>query len=697
MKTVGPFVAARPLDRPTSGGPARPVVTLHALDRLTGMPALVYLLPAAQEPPQLPISPSLLPYLDTAAETGPQGQPAYLACELPPHAGLASDPLQTALGGLRALNALHEAGLIHGGVGPYQLWEWDGAVRLAGAGLPWGEAAGALAAPEGGSSPAADLYALGVTLLRMGPLPVGLSDLLSPYPAQRPSARDALARFNAGPPLPNQPAPLMVQAPLHPRTESVTPPALAAPPLIADPDERVKTQSGSAHHSVPILSRDEVDGGDAPPETLSAAELLSPGEVLRPATQEPPETGGSELLNFLAAFPTEGEAAQAEVAGSSQAPEVDFTPADSVMVVSPLLADEALSTALNGAAPDRAAPDRATPDEAPLEIGSVMAGAPPAFLAASPGQAPETRPGLGDSAAVPESAEMVFSAWPAEPEAAQPTEQVSQESAPPEPQTLEPAPEPYQPDMSAPETIILAAEPLPLPNVSAEGPSLSEQAAPPADVLISPSEPSPQPEVEQRSSEPSPAPPVLSPRQLRPVKIGWSQDGSWQVKKGAQDGASPLVGAGSVVGNTVAPASKLDDGPPPFVRQSAAAPSAPSRFNPLWLVLVLVVVAIVLVVVLARTAFRSSSAALSAPACCTVSARVVGSGGQSLSAPVRVSVGSAPAGSRLSAGTLIGQAPGPLALDVPGAYALKVEGDGYAAQTVKITVPTTQPLVITLQ
>ena len=250
------------------------------------MPALVYLLPQAVALPSLPPSPSVLPYV----EVGVQGTQAYVACELPPHAGLASDPLQTALGALRALNALHEAGITHGGVGPYQLWEWDGEVRLAGAGLPWGEPEGALAAPEGGPSPAADLYALGVTLLRMGPLPVGLRDLLSPYPAQRPSARYALARLNAGPPLPPERKPLLVQAPLHPRSpepepepeledkgkvaeaprgERLLPETEPLPlPLIADPDRRIvvidrvkcfpaglKTVKLKAQQSLPLKRR----------------------------------------------------------------------------------------------------------------------------------------------------------------------------------------------------------------------------------------------------------------------------------------------------------------------------------------------------------------------------------------------------------------------------------------------------------
>ncbi|TSA83056.1 PEGA domain-containing protein [Deinococcus detaillensis] len=702
MKTVGPFVAARPLDSRASGSPARPVVTLHALDRLTGMPALVYLLPQFLEPLQLPNSPSLLPYL----EAGQQGQQAYLACELPPHAGLASDPLQTALGGLRALNALHEAGLIHGGVEPYQLWEWDGVVRLAGAGLPWGEAAGALAAPEGGSSPAADLYALGVTLLRMGPLPVGLSDLLSPYPAQRPSARDALARMNAGPPLPSEPGPLMVQAPLHPRTE----PVISEPvilPLIADPDEPVGARNAAVHnHSVPILGWDEVDIPESSLSTLGAAEPAPPAQE-QLLSQTTREAGESELLDFLAAFPTGEEAAHLLVAGASPVQGADLPAADSVVAASLPLADEALARAL----------DEAVPDKAPIEsvVGTGTDAEP-----ASPEQSPEPPHGLGDSAAVLESAETMFLAWPSQPEdASRPTEPLGHESAPDEPmpttlQTPEPASEPY--DSAAGQTIILAAEPPPLnvPSSSAEPSPAAELAASTSIQLAAEQPTDPQPDLGQPDSiEPSrvpisestqsdenrssdlPAPTAVSPRQLRPVKIGWSQDGSWQVKKGAREGGNQLAGAGGVVGSTVAPASDASDSLPPFVRQTSAAPAASGRFNPLWLLLL--VMALVLVVVLARTAFRSSSAALSASACCTVSARVVGSSGQSLSAPVRVSVSSAPVGSRLSAGTLVGQAPGPLALDVPGAYALKVEGDGYAAQTVNVTVPATQPLTITLQ
>ncbi len=618
MKTVGPFVAARPLDSPPLRSAERGVATLHALDRLTGMPALVYVLPQAVVLPQLPETPSLLPY----TEAGVQGTQAYVACELPPHAGLASDPLQTALGGLRALNALHEAGITHGGVGPYQLWEWDGEVRLAGAGLPWGEPQGALAAPEGGSSPAADLYALGVTLLRMGPLPVGLSDLLSPFPAQRPSARDALARFNAGPPLPAQRMPLIVEAPLHARTESAAPDL----PVIAGPHEWVAFVAGASPaaetvSNIPVFDWEEVNSGEllqhlealgthAAAQNGGVAEPVQ-GEVLPAAEVEPegepqPGEGGaedSELLNFLSAFPTPERPASENMDGaedqtSAAAEPPPAEPAESV---------NAAQVALG-----------AHPEPSPLEVQ-------------------------------PESNVIVVTA---------------QRPGVPEPQVQERVSE-------------QVAEALPQTSPSVE-PVGSADAAPPTSglIVIGPEEVGPQ--ARPVSETPAPAATRASSRQLKPVKIGWSQDGSWQVKKGA---AAALP-------------QPAEDEPRPFVRQRASVP-VPSKLSPLR-VLALVVL-LLLAVLLIRSLGRSGRAAALDPACCTFTAQLVGKAGQGLSAPVTLSVVSAPGGSRLSAGTRLGQVPGPLRLDVPGSYALKVMGEGYAPQTVNVNVPTTQPLVITLQ
>ena len=638
MKTVGPFVAARSLDSPPGHGLVRPVVTLHALDRLTGMPALVYLLPQAVALPSLPPSPSVLPYV----EVGVQGTQAYVACELPPHAGLASDPLQTALGALRALNALHEAGITHGGVGPYQLWEWDGEVRLAGAGLPWGEPEGALAAPEGGPSPAADLYALGVTLLRMGPLPVGLRDLLSPYPAQRPSARDALARLNAGPPLPPERKPLLVQAPLHPRSPEPEPeledkgkvaeaprgerllPETEPLPLIADPDRRIVV----------------IDSAEVLPSGPENSEVKSAAEPPPQAAAEPPEL-------------------EADVEALGAASDLPILNWDDLASENLLRNLDSLS-ALEQAPAEPRVPSPPSAEASPVAAESVY------VVEVAPRVKPEARP----DAEPPEVSELLnfLASFPDDPPSAAPPVE-----GPPEEPSSE---EPLLPDEAGLPSPLTAAPEVPsaapVPGVAEQEPDQAEQPQPPqgedaADVQVWTTFDPKQPKVRQVAA---------APRQIKPVKLGWSQDGSWQVKK------DQPTGAGSA-----------DDGPPPFVRPGEAATATRSmKFSPAWIV---GAVAVVLLLLLLLRWVAPRPAAVSG--CCTVTSRLVGSGGQSLSAPVKVSISAAPPQSKLTAGTLVGQAPGPLTLDAPGQYALRVAGDGYAPQTVKVTVPMTQPLVITLK
>ena len=625
MKTVGPFVAARSLDNGFSGA-AQPVKVLHALDRLTGMPALVYLLPQAVTLPELPDTPSLLTYI----EAGIQGEQAYVASELPPHAGLASDPLQTALGGLRALNALHEAGLVHGGVGPHQLWEWDGDVRLAGAALPWGAAQGALAAPEGGRSPAADLYALGVTLLRMGPLPAGLSDLLSPYPAQRPSARDALARFNAGPPLPTPPAPLMVQAPLHPREVAHTPAPDAPLPLIADPEQRVAPLLPAVDVTQPLP--DDPVIADAAGLPVFDWEEVDSGKV--------PEPSGPHVA---AAEPAGSEPAEVQpVETESAAQSVEIETLGAVTVIGAGFPATLPTVACVHCFPTDASSVTAPPDATESELLD--------FLAAFPtlGAPPQTAP-------------------------------LDAGHAPPLPEA-EPAAEPPIQVGPVPDPAALTAEAQPV----ITGPSASPRAAC----------------AFRRAGNPSADKPRIGkPSADGPSAARRARSGSADIFPSTQTGQDRLEPGRRVAGQERwrgwgfcghAPSGPAD-GPPPFVRppnQSRASRSSTNRFNPAWL-LALVVIA-VLVVLLVQRGARSGSAATVA-ACCTVTAQLVGSSGQGLSAPVRVSVLSAPAESRLKAGALIGQAPGPLPLDMPGSYALRVVGDGYAAQTVNVTVPTTQP------
>lgn len=211
MKPYGPYVAARTLHE----GAVR---TLRGMDRVSGMPVLLYLLPTA--PGELPhwLHRRLIPFTDEGSQDGAR----FVVSELPPHAAPASDPQVAARGLLEALVEIHASGRLHGGLTPAQVWAVDGDIRLAGAGLPWGELGAGFDAPEGGKSQAADLYALGCTLEALGGVPDPLRALLSEDPAARPSAQEALAALRhpfapqpeAAQPDVTQPAPAdEVQAP----------------------------------------------------------------------------------------------------------------------------------------------------------------------------------------------------------------------------------------------------------------------------------------------------------------------------------------------------------------------------------------------------------------------------------------------------------------------------------------------------
>lgn len=153
-------------------GPASPgrALTLHGVDRLTGMPVLLHRLNEFVVPAPLPESASLLPVYEVDVW---DGQP-YAVTELPLSATPATHPGAAALGALRALSALHAAGQVHGNVNASQLWQVGREVRLAGAGLPWSR--------EG--SPAADLAALGQALDSLGARPAALDGLETQSAAQ---------------------------------------------------------------------------------------------------------------------------------------------------------------------------------------------------------------------------------------------------------------------------------------------------------------------------------------------------------------------------------------------------------------------------------------------------------------------------------------------------------------------------------
>lgn len=187
MRAYGPYVAARIL----RDGPVR---TVRGVDRLTGIPVLLYLLPARDDALSLPEldHPHLLPYSDA----GRAEDAIYVTAALPLASEPARDPRQLARHALEALAWLHERGLVHGGLTPEQLWTLPDGVSVAGAGLPWQNLGDGYDPPEGGKTAAGDLYTLARSLHALKMLPAALEPLAHPDPARRGTARDALVRLD---------------------------------------------------------------------------------------------------------------------------------------------------------------------------------------------------------------------------------------------------------------------------------------------------------------------------------------------------------------------------------------------------------------------------------------------------------------------------------------------------------------------
>lgn len=259
MKPLGPYVAARDLP----GRMNSPVRTLRATDRLTGMPVLLHALPDPLPVPDLPEHPHVL----RPADCFQVGTEAFMVTELPLQARPAQDPELTARGALAALAALHDRGVVHGGLSASQLWSVDGEVRLAGAGLPWG----------GEARPQDDLYALAVILHEMGGVPDALRPLL-----EAPGRLDARAALR----LLSAPAPAARPAPAGPpvdtRGDGPTPdPAQAAPPAPVTPPAPAaptRTRAGRRQPPEPGPTPDAAlaPGASAPAALASPAPGVSP-------------------------------------------------------------------------------------------------------------------------------------------------------------------------------------------------------------------------------------------------------------------------------------------------------------------------------------------------------------------------------------------------------------------------------------
>ncbi|GGO19821.1 hypothetical protein [Deinococcus humi] len=282
MKPIGPYVAVQALPPPVTGAAAASslIRTLRATDRLTGIPVLLHLLPHAQSLPELPVSPHLLPVVDS----GMDGEQAYLVTELPLQAHPARDPLLTARGALAALSTLHGQGLSHGGISAAQLWNHDGGVALAGAGLLWRQDA----------TPQADLSDLALALQDMGALPEVLRPLRD-HPGSL-SAREALVLLDGAPPSAETP---------QPASDGATEPTPSKPPGLeargsgVDPAGTGGGEDGSATPHVRVVARyqrQEASGAttmapSSSEETSGTSMPEKPGGDVRRQEGDAPPTG----------------------------------------------------------------------------------------------------------------------------------------------------------------------------------------------------------------------------------------------------------------------------------------------------------------------------------------------------------------------------------------------------------------------
>jgi hypothetical protein len=320
MKSIGPYVIlatshgagihgvagtsaradGQQADRKAEPGDSAP---LHALDRLTGMPVLLHRLAEVVIPVALPDSASLLPVSEVAVWDGQ----VYAVTELPPTAVPALHPDLAALGALRGLAALHGAGQIHGGLNAGQLWRLGREVRLAGAGLPWPQGAGAgLQALE---MQALDMHALGRTLDTLGVRPAPIASLetmsasqalqalesaLAEQERQKASAtsvptssvapKSVVVRPKPEPSAPPKKVPAdPVPTPLPPVTP-LPAPSVPSTPLVPSTSP-ASSPAGSAPETEQLPSGDPAL--DAPSRYRAADEVVVLGEAPAPAEAHP--------------------------------------------------------------------------------------------------------------------------------------------------------------------------------------------------------------------------------------------------------------------------------------------------------------------------------------------------------------------------------------------------------------------------
>jgi hypothetical protein len=145
-------------------------IRCHAgLDLVTGMPILIYLLPA-----QVQMHEIYSEHLPALLETGVRGETHYIVmASAPGYVQLRPTLTETRLhwfarSSARAILDAHIAGVSHGALSPAHVFAQGDHLFVAGFGLPWAETVSVYRAPEGAGEFPADIYAWARTVQHYG-------------------------------------------------------------------------------------------------------------------------------------------------------------------------------------------------------------------------------------------------------------------------------------------------------------------------------------------------------------------------------------------------------------------------------------------------------------------------------------------------------------------------------------------------
>lgn len=645
VKSIGSYVAARNVP----AGPEHAAIqTLRATDRLTGMPVLLHVLPHMPRLPELPEHPQLLPIVDH----GNDGTGGYVVTELPMQATPASDAVLAVRDGLEALAALHMHGLTHGGISAAQLWEVDGRVVLAGAGLPW------QVEPTTGG----DLRDLARTVESIGALPAALEALREAPDSM--DARTALSLLNR----PTAPIPVPAEPRAHASdTQSPAPsgmstePRTEATPLQAAPisDALATPTPDTRHDGSPIVLGSDVTETQvaAPPAQTPDTSAVS----TTPPNVNPRTKSGRSSTSKSRASGTSARGSQRKTSAVPPLPETPVPEAATPQPEPPAV-DAAPEPSLDS---QRAAPVQATP--------SLPEPSPPAARESSPTHVPDS---VSSGSPVPaySNAPAGTVETPQERRRRQNEERRAQAMLDMQAAAARKAERLRAEAQAAPLSPIQIGFAAGTASTQVDRPAVPGEDDLPAwpEPLADPDAP-PRPRLQMRNverlpaslrrePEPEPQPELpsgrLPARQVvgAPIRIGWDEDDSWRVVKTAPE-------------------------PTP----TAPRRRAPRRVLPLLGMVLLALLA-------AGVVNRVNRPPITAAVCCDVAFTLRGAAGVT----ARVNVVSAPADANLTPGQELGRVPGQLRLPVAGTYRLRVVAEGYAPGELSVTAPRTQPVTIDL-